>query len=375
MLDYRYAPELESKVISNIKLDYNWILVNDESKVKSHSIVFIYEDTDRRFLDSLFRYSDIILVYINRKIDDSLKDFRSIELKAISDSNRMIRYPEEVTLYLESGLKTVINNEDKLLLKHKLKEMKKDNWYERYLCNDGQANLDDTPKDIVYVLKNDVRADELRYSLRSVVKNFKFNRIFFYGGCPKNIHPDVYVNYEQSGKTKYARTRGMFKSIFTNNDITEDFWLFNDDFFILRPVDKVPYIIDGTVQKYRDAIRKRYGRDSVYTIRLSKSIDILEKHELDTLNYECHVPMLINRNKGRRLLRVFDDDAIFRSTYGNYFKVGGMIQKDVKIISLKSIPENNDILLSTSDESFKHGKVGKYIKDMFNGKCRYEEEV
>ena len=56
--------------------------------------------------------------------------------------------------------------------------------------------------DIVYILKNDIDSDELRYSLRSVCENFPCRRVIFIGGCPKDIVPDVYIPHEQIGHTK-----------------------------------------------------------------------------------------------------------------------------------------------------------------------------
>ena len=51
--------------------------------------------------------------------------------------------------------------------------------------------------DVVYLLKNDYASDELRYSVRSVVKNFPYNRIVFVGGKPDDIEPDIYIPDEQ----------------------------------------------------------------------------------------------------------------------------------------------------------------------------------
>ena len=57
--------------------------------------------------------------------------------------------------------------------------------------------------DIVYILKNDIASEELKYSIRSVCENFPYRRIIFVGGCPKDIVPDVYIPHVQKGKTKW----------------------------------------------------------------------------------------------------------------------------------------------------------------------------
>ena len=57
--------------------------------------------------------------------------------------------------------------------------------------------------DIVYILKNNYTSDELTYSIRSVCKNFPYRKIWFYGGAPEGIMPDVFVEYQQSGNNKW----------------------------------------------------------------------------------------------------------------------------------------------------------------------------
>ena len=47
--------------------------------------------------------------------------------------------------------------------------------------------------DIVYFVKNTEENEELIYSLRSVDKNFPFNKVWFFGGCPKGLTPDVHI--------------------------------------------------------------------------------------------------------------------------------------------------------------------------------------
>ena len=47
--------------------------------------------------------------------------------------------------------------------------------------------------DIVYFVKNTEENEELVYSLRSVEKNFPYNRVWFFGGCPNGLKPDVHI--------------------------------------------------------------------------------------------------------------------------------------------------------------------------------------
>lgn len=229
--------------------------------------------------------------------------------------------------------------------------------------------------DVVYILKNDYCSEELRYSLRSVCKNFPYRKIWFYGGKPDGIEPDVYVELVQEGNTKWEKVRFTLDKIFRNNDITESFWLFNDDFFIMQKVKgQFPYMANGTIERHAARIRARHGGvDSAYTRNLRRTSLDLSRNGYDQINYALHVPMLINRKQGLKTLRSFPDNPMFRSLYGNQWEVGGIIAKDVKIADPSREPTGDEALLSTTDKSF-GGKVGAYIRQAFPEKCKYEQD-
>lgn len=85
--------------------------------------------------------------------------------------------------------------------------------------------------DIVYVVKDTKTNEELKYSLRSLV-NFPHKRVWFYGGCPRDLNPDFHIKVDQNQPTKWANIFMMFKMVCDNPTITKNFWLFNDDFFL-----------------------------------------------------------------------------------------------------------------------------------------------
>ena len=227
--------------------------------------------------------------------------------------------------------------------------------------------------DIVYILKNDYDSDELRYSLRSVCENFPYRKIWFYGGKPKGIEPDVMVEYLQPGNTKWEKVSNTLKEICKNDNITPDFWLFNDDFFIMQRVEDLPAMVGGTLWFRANEIKEKYGsRDSRYSKQLRETATILRDAGFDRLNYALHVPMLINREKGLKTILRFWPCPMFRSLYGNHHRIGGVIADDVKIHDINVEPTGSEVLLSTGDGAFAEGLVGKYIRVAFPEKCKYE---
>ncbi len=227
--------------------------------------------------------------------------------------------------------------------------------------------------DVVYILKNNYSSEELRYSLRSVVENFPYRKIWFYGGKPDGIEPDEYVEYIQVGKTKWEKVNNTLRLICQNDEITEDFWLFNDDFFIMQKVTDLEPMYAGTLESRVKSIQsKRNGRPSQYSIQLKGAARILKAEGYDTLNYALHVPMLINREKALQTLEKFNNCPMFRSLYGNHHSIGGCQVRDVKINDLDKEPTGFEVLLSTKDSSFNDGAVGRYIREQFAHKCKYE---
>ena len=225
--------------------------------------------------------------------------------------------------------------------------------------------------DVVYLLKNDIKADELRYSLRSIEKNFPLARVWFFGGCPAGIEPDQYVNIRQRGLSKWMKSTGSLKAACKMEELSADFWLFNDDFFILEKVYALPYMYRGTLKDRVDGLRKKRRR-SDYADQLERTAVLLERNGCDTRDYALHVPMLINKAKALEVFRVFPDCPMFRSLYGNFWNVGGVQSKDVKIYDLQGEPAPGQQLVSTCDQSFKNGDVGAFIRSRFTDSCKWE---
>lgn len=229
--------------------------------------------------------------------------------------------------------------------------------------------------DIVYVVKDAVYNEELRYSLRSVKENFPHNRLWFYGGKPMYFHPDKLVLVRQQGKTKWDKVRGMLKSIAEDNRITENFVLFNDDFFVMKPVEKLPLYRYGTLEQLcRRVERRNGGRPTEYTQNIERTIKVLKEKGFCTWNFELHVPMLFNRGDLRELIALFPDVRGTRSLYGNLYGDEDNVQdmKDVKIFKTTDLPSEDTPFISTEDLSFSRGKVGKLIKKTFPNKSKWE---
>lgn len=226
--------------------------------------------------------------------------------------------------------------------------------------------------DIVYFIKDGLQNEEFRYSLRSVCENMPHKRVWVFGGCPRSIVPDVRIRVKQEGKTKWDRVHAMFKLACENKELSDDFILFNDDFFIMQPVDKIETIHRGLLEDHVKVLGK-----GPYATMLSEISDELKSRKLTSYSYELHTPFVFNKKKLLKLLNDNPDLRCTRTMYGNTYKIGGERASDVKIFSTN--PEfdyKNSVFLSTDDSVInKNNDAWRWIKKQFPNSCEYEIPV
>lgn len=225
------------------------------------------------------------------------------------------------------------------------------------------------PHDIVYILGERTNPYELIYSLRSVEKNFPYNKVWFVGGQPKGLEPDRRLPHVQTGNSKWSMIRSSFVKAIECPDVTDDFFLFNDDFFVMKKLkgDFVNYV-DGTLKDRVGELRQ--PKLNPYGCTLYKAEQELLTLGCTTLNFDVHVPMLINKELAKENISKCSSPQI-RSIYGNLTGCPYQEHKDVKVYDLETVPKGSDFL-STNDEIFIHGKVGEYIREKFNKPSRFE---
>lgn len=230
--------------------------------------------------------------------------------------------------------------------------------------------------DVVYFLKDSAYNEELRYSLRSIEKNLSHNKVIFYGGKPLGLKPDKQFLVNQKHKRKWDNVSDMLYQVCLNDEITESFWLMNDDFFVLAE-PAAECFANGDISELCTIIMlKNRNRPTKYTKHLEKTAKALKDKDYTSMNFELHCPMLINRKEMLKVYEEFPGVAGHRSLYGNV-AVNDLtgarwgVCNDNKIVDL-----DKDIgcswFVSTDDRSFAEGQVGKEIRALFPEKSRFE---
>lgn len=228
--------------------------------------------------------------------------------------------------------------------------------------------------DIVYFVKESEKNEELRYSLRSVDKNVPHRKVWFLGGKPEGLHPDGWIHVNQNEVTKWENTSLLLKTACQNPEITGDFILFNDDFFVMYPIKEIPYYSDGSLSRRVLSLKIKFHRLTSYSLRLQQTNDMLTKRSFPTFNYALHYPMIINKKEMLETFEEFPQGLMWRSLYGNHHKKKVSLTKDCKISDRITLPEETQVYISTKDDVFSGGEVGRFIRERFTESCRFEHE-
>lgn len=225
--------------------------------------------------------------------------------------------------------------------------------------------------DIVYFVKESEENEELKYSLRTVELNFPHRNVWFIGGCPKGIKPDKHLKVVQDKETKWENTNELMRAACECKNISDDFILFNDDFFVLNPITELPYYYDGTLS---ERIYSLSGHShSEYKQKLVGCRNMLLARNYTELNYAVHVPIRINKVYQLKCMERFPQGLMWRSLYGNYINPQNPVPiKDPKIADSYSGVEDSDYV-STNDYSFEYGFIGRLIKNNFPNPSRFEK--
>jgi len=219
-------------------------------------------------------------------------------------------------------------------------------------------------------------SDELRYALRSL-KNLPHRRVFVVGDLPDWADNITHIQIPKRGINRFMDVEEIIRLICANPEVSDDFILMNDDFFIMNKVDKLPNWHMGTIAdeyiRRKQITHNNYVKGYKLTDEYLKSLGVKEP-----LDYCLHVPCVLNKVKRMvvsdlRLNQLRNAKVLLsRSMYFNLFGGGSTLHDDVKYIKLDNGFDRGDFL-STLDSSFAKGEVGRYIKKRFSERGQYEK--
>lgn len=176
---------------------------------------------------------------------------------------------------------------------------------------------------IVFPLTVQLDYTELKYSLRSIEKFLPHAEVVIMGdNLPEWITGVTQIELSDvPGKKQLSIRRKILAAL----EYSEEILFFNDDIYLLKPIDKFPYYYHGYLKNYSESGSKP----------LEKQLTVMNK---PVKHFDGHYPLIYDQ-KFKEVSKLFTEDCIIKSMYANYLDIEGEFLPDCKILKA-SKPED-----------------------------------
>ncbi|MFB9661599.1 hypothetical protein ACFQS3_02655 [Glycomyces mayteni] len=218
----------------------------------------------------------------------------------------------------------------------------------------------------------------LRHSLRSLV-NLPHDRVYVVGELPDWVNPDTATHLPtKQFSHKWQSSQHNLLTAANHPEVSDDFVLMNDDFFVTRPIAEVPTLYRGDLAMVIAEVTRLVG-DSEWVRGMRESLRILTSLGIERPRcYAMHVPMVLNktqlaatirRNTELRSPGVAATDT--RTMYGNLNAIGGSLATDPKSHKWRPAVDTELPFMSSAPSTW-GGPFTARIRAAFPQKCAYE---
>lgn len=234
--------------------------------------------------------------------------------------------------------------------------------------------------DVVYILsKGSIWQDnEILYSLRSVEKHLKnFRKVFVIGYKPNFFNQNVIeIPYKDIFSNKSRNIMAKIHRAASDERISENFILFNDDYFLLQDTDAPTY-----PYYYNNGIKETMERQfNNYRYYVKETLQVLKSANKTTLHFDLHKPIVYNKEMFKTMVGEYNWDIprgyIVKSLYCNHFNLPGTLAQDHKInypYRGEMLPKvnQNQPMFSIADKALTP-TMKKYIQNLYPNKSKFE---
>lgn len=221
--------------------------------------------------------------------------------------------------------------------------------------------------------------NELLFSLRSLERHMKFlRRVFVIGRKPSFLndqvihipHHDIYTNKARNIMSKVYRAA-------TDNRVSKDFILLNDDYFFTHDFNPItyPYYYKCDLAHTIKINGNEYGK------HIKSTFDALQGRGFALKNFDTHKPIKYNKALLKEVVDSYTWDKPYgytlKSLYCNTLKIEGQFKEDLKI-SHTAIISQWYKLIQKSDDMFSIGdpavniSLKNFLAEYYPDKSKFE---
>lgn len=231
--------------------------------------------------------------------------------------------------------------------------------------------------DVVIPVRPGEDNEELRHALRSIAAAFPHRGVWLAGHMPGWVRNAGHVPTRQD-RSKYENSLKNLLSACMAEGVSEEFTLWNDDMFLLRPAAELPVLHAGTMRQF--VHEHRHLGLSSYMRGVRRTHDILKlMGHPDPLCYELHVPMAMTKSGTIEAWRAATKGGMpktaslqVRSVYGNHAGAGGERAEDVKVYRTDDGWRPGGLFVSTSDRSWEAHPAARHVRELYPDPGPYE---
>lgn len=229
--------------------------------------------------------------------------------------------------------------------------------------------------DVVYPVRTTREGNvELRYSLRSL-RNLPHRNVYIFSDYIAWLSKEVTwsPSSDRLDKPRFANVNTTLLRACDNKNISDPFIFMNDDFFVMQPIQELPYYCNGTLQQHWDYLHKTYT-GSKYMRHLLETQTELKRLGYSTYDFELHCPIIFYKDKLREVLKAYPNTACRRTFYANFQQVPFVKAVDFKIYGFLDDFNHNRPFVSTTDANFRRQSgVRSMIRNEFTQASKYEK--
>jgi hypothetical protein len=168
------------------------------------------------------------------------------------------------------------------------------------------------------------QCNELRYSLRSIEKNFtNLGNVWIVGHKPKWLKNVNFIKMKD-GQNRGANIINKIMRCCEEERLTAEFVRMSDDQYFLKKVNKIDSYYTYDMEGVRFDLR---GKRKEWFMRLNNARRYLRKRGHTAYNYETHFPMLVNKFRFIEIMGGVDYESALYPTNSIYFNIANLTHK------------------------------------------------